>query len=54
MAAEASYSLMSLDTNVATLILDGEALIDRLWDLVAALPALVTAVQVALNFDSVA
>ena len=53
-AAEASYSLMSLDTNVATLILDGEALIDRPWDLVATLPALATAVQVAPNFDSVA
>ena len=54
LAAEANYSLVALDTNMATLILDGEALIDRPWDVVATLPALATAVQVAQNFDSIA
>ena len=41
-AAEAYYTLVALDTNVATLILDGEVLVNRTWDVVATLPALAT------------
>ena len=48
LAAEANYSLVALDTNMAWL--DREVLIDRPWNVVATLPA----VQVAPDFDSIA
>ena len=53
LVAEANYTLVALDTNVATLILDGEVLVNRPWDVVATLPALTTAVTVAPDFNSI-
>ena len=50
-AAEARYTIVAVDTNVATLILDGQAFRVRPWNAVATLPALATAVTVAPTND---
>ena len=46
-AAEAEYTIIAMDTNVATLILDGKAFRSKPWNAVATLPALATAIAVA-------
>ena len=46
-AAEARYTIVAMDTNVATLLLDGQAFRTKPWNAVATLPALATAVTVA-------
>ena len=50
-AAEARYTIIAMDTNVATLILDGKAFRNKPWNAVATLPALATAVAVAPMHD---
>ena len=45
-AAEARYNIVAMDTNVITLILDGQAFRTKPWNAVATLPALATAVTV--------
>ena len=49
--AEARYTIITMDTNVTTLILDGKAFSSRLRNAMATLPALATAVAVALMHD---
>ena len=43
-AAEARYTIVAMATNVATLILDGQAFRTKPWNAVATLPVLATAV----------
>lgn len=50
-AAEARYTIVAVDTNVATLILDGQAFRARPWNAVATLPALATAFTVVPTND---
>ena len=50
-AAEARYTIIAMDTNVATLILDGKAFRSKPWNAVDTLPALATAVAVAPMHD---
>ena len=49
--AKARYTIITMDTNVATLILDGKAFSSRLRNAMATLPALATAVAVVLMHD---
>ena len=49
--AEARYTIITMDTNVVTLILDGKAFRSKLWNAMATLPALATAVAVAPMHD---
>ena len=50
---EWNYPLVVLDINVATLILDGEALFDMPWDVLVTIPSLATAVNVAPTMNSI-
>ena len=50
-AAEARYTIVSMDTNVATLILDGQAFRTKPWNALATLPALATVITVAPTND---
>ena len=50
-AAEARYTNVAMDTNVTTLILDGQAFRTKPWNAVATLPVLATAVTVAPTND---
>ena len=45
--AEAKYTIIATDTNVATLIQDGKAFRNKSWNVVPTLLALVKAVAVA-------
>ena len=50
-AAEARYTIVAVDTNVTTFILDGQAFRVRPWNAVVTLPALATAETVVPTND---
>ena len=54
-AAKAKYTIIAIDPNVTTLILDGKAFRNKSWNAVATLPALAIAVAVMprQHFDKI-